>query len=366
MARAGLEPDWECVLANDIDAMKCSTYTKNWGGSDLVCGDVKHLDPERLHQPIDLYWASSPCQDFSLAGKGSGLSGARSGVFNNWISIVESACAHGYGPQVIAFENVRGLLSSNSGQDFQFILSEFFRLGYKVGGFELNAVNFVPQSRPRLFLMAVRKDVALPGGIISHSPVPSIHSRKLTDHFERLTVSGKQNWIWWNPGVLPQRIIDLNAIIDINCRENNFAPVELEKLISIMSKASYEELTDRIRSDQISVGTLYKRGRPDASGKIRQRAEVRFDGIAGCLRTPAGGSSRQTVLIAGKGEFRARLLKIREGAKLMGLGEKYILPEKYNDAFRITGDGVAVPVVRFISERLLTPLMAFNRAKVAA
>jgi DNA (cytosine-5)-methyltransferase 1 len=88
------------------------------------------------------------------------------------------------------------------------------------------------------------------------------------------------------------------------------------------------------------------------------RAEARFDGLAGCLRTPAGGSSRQ-FLIEVEGETtRSRLIGAREAARLMGLPESYRLPARRNDAYRLLGDGVVAPVVRHLSDRLLLPLLA--------
>jgi len=89
-----------------------------------------------------------------------------------------------------------------------------------------------------------------------------------------------------------------------------------------------------------------------------QRAEVRFDQLSGCLRTPAGGSSRQIILIVEGRSVKSRLLTPREAGRLMGLPEHYLLPERYNDAYHLAGDGVVVPVVRFIAEHLLTPLAA--------
>jgi len=105
------------------------------------------------------------------------------------------------------------------------------------------------------------------------------------------------------------------------------------------------------------VGTLYKRTRADADGTRRQRAEVRFDDIAGCLRTPGGGSSRQTILVVDGKKIRSRLLAPREAARLMGLAESFILPETYNDAYHLAGDGVVVPVVRHLTEYLLEPIL---------
>jgi DNA (cytosine-5)-methyltransferase 1 len=105
------------------------------------------------------------------------------------------------------------------------------------------------------------------------------------------------------------------------------------------------------------VGTLYRRTRLCEDGVKRQRAEVRFDGVAGCLRTPAGGSSRQTILIVEGGAVRSRLLSAREAARLMGLPEDYELPPNYNEAYHLVGDGVAVPVVRHLAANLLEPLL---------
>ena len=79
-----------------------------------------------------------------------------------------------------------------------------------------------------------------------------------------------------------------------------------------------------------------------------QRAEVRFDDIAGCLRTPAGGSSRQIIIVVKGQEVRTRLYRRGDGSA-HGLAETYQLPDNYNEAYHLTGDGVAVPVVRHIA-----------------
>jgi DNA (cytosine-5)-methyltransferase 1 len=88
-----------------------------------------------------------------------------------------------------------------------------------------------------------------------------------------------------------------------------------------------------------------------------QRAEVRFDGLAGCLRTPRGGSSRQVIAVVEGGTVRTRLLSPREAARLMGLPESYRLPGAATSALQIAGDGVAVPVVRWLAQAILEPLL---------
>jgi DNA (cytosine-5)-methyltransferase 1 len=130
------------------------------------------------------------------------------------------------------------------------------------------------------------------------------------------------------------------------------APVHLAKLAAAK------------RSRRRMVGALYRRTRME-DGARRQRAEVRFDGLAGCLRTPAGGSSRQSLLLVEGERVRSRLLTAREAARLMGLPDDYRLPTRYNAAYKLVGDGVAVPAVRHLAAHLLEPLLAGPRLAAA-
>lgn len=108
------------------------------------------------------------------------------------------------------------------------------------------------------------------------------------------------------------------------------------------------------------VGAIYKRTRLDENGYKIQRAEVRFDDVAGCLRTPSGGSSRQLILVVEGSKVRSRLISGRETARLMGLPENYELPTNYNEAYHLTGDGVVVPVVRHLAENIFLPILRNN------
>ena len=112
------------------------------------------------------------------------------------------------------------------------------------------------------------------------------------------------------------------------------------------------------QSSTPQIGSLYKRIRTESDGDRGQRAEVRFDGVAGCLRTSLGGSSRQSLLFIDGDAARSRLLSAREAARLMGLPDSYRLPPRYNQAYHLLGDGVVVPVVRHLAEHLLEPLAA--------
>lgn len=354
--RAALDGEWRCALANDIDAMKCRVYRDNWSGTGLVEGDVALLDDEMLKQPIDLYWASSPCQDFSLAGKGQGIRGARSGVFNPWFEKVRAAVLAGFAPRIIAFENVTGLLSRRGGEDLDHVLRSFISLGYRVGALEIDACNFVPQSRPRLFVIAVREDVNV-GDICQKQEGGAFHSPRLIRFHAGASPLIREHWLWFRLPFPVASGVSLVSILDEEPDTPWFSDAQVDALLSMMSSPSLARIAVARSEGRRVVGTLYKRGRPDENGRVRQRAEVRFDGIAGCLRTPAGGSSRQTVLLVNGNRIEARLLSRREVARLMGLPPSYRMPERYNDAYRIAGDGVVVPIVKYLDAHLFQPIL---------
>ena len=118
---------------------------------------------------------------------------------------------------------------------------------------------------------------------------------------------------------------------------------ETDRLLGMIIPVHLERIETAKRAGRRMVGGLYRRTRPDANGKKGQRAEVRFDDVAGCLRVPKGGFKfRQTILIVEGASVRSRLLSPREAARLMGLPDDYQLPSNYNDAYGLMGDGVAV------------------------
>lgn len=357
MVRAALGDRWQVVLANDIDARKCAAYRANWGDDALIRGDIADLDPALLRRPIDLYWASSPCQDLSLAGNRRGLAGARSGVFHAWMDHVARAGQAGFAPRILAFENVTGILSSGAGRDFRAVCAAFHKAGYRYGALEIDARHFLPQSRPRVFVLAVRADVVLPGGLTARRAGSVFHSKRVIKAAEALPRGLRKSWLWWDPPAPDAPVARLADLIDLDLDRPDLA-VDTDRLLALMSDRNRAKVARARAAGGVQIGTVYKRGRPDVTGKVRQRAEARFDGLAGCLRTPAGGSSRQTLMIIRDGRISARLMSPREAARLMGLADSYILPEAYNEAYKLSGDGVAVPVVSYLNDTIFSPLLA--------
>ena len=175
--------------------------------------------------------------------------------------------------------------------------------------------------------------------------------------------AAKRNWIWWrSPRLRARNAIFADLIEETPSGVKWHAAAQTQYLLSLMSPINRKKVAEAMRGGRRVVGAVYRRTRPDEDGVKRQRAEVRFDDVAGCLRTPAGGSSRQTILVVEGKRVRSRLLSPREAARLMGLDDDYVLPERYNDAYHVCGDGVCVPVVRHIAERILEPTLRAREA----
>ena len=358
MARAGLGNHWQCLFANDFDRKKTATYALNWGGDNLLCGDVRNVTTTDLSGGADLAWASFPCQDLSLAGGGAGLRGERSGTFWPFWHLMTALVEEARAPALVVLENVCGTLSSHSGKDFRAICHSLFEGGYRFGALVIDAIHFVPQSRPRLLIVAVRSDVSVPETLRESGPGQLFHPRALRNAFERLPTNLRQSWIWWRLPVPPVRNVGFSDYLeDLPPDVPWHTSAETRKLLSMMSDVNLDKVRSVKRKRRRMVGTVYKRTRRDEAGRKIQRAEVRFDDIAGCLRTPTGGSSRQLVLVVEGRKVRSRLISSRETARLMGLSDDYVLPENYNEAYHLTGDGVVVPVVRFLADTIIEPMI---------
>jgi DNA (cytosine-5)-methyltransferase 1 len=359
MARLGLGEDWTCLFANDFDAKKGAAYRSNFGGGQLAVKDVREVAPDELPGVADLAWGSFPCQDLSLAGAGAGLKGERSGTFYPFWDVMAALARDGRGPRIIALENVCGVLTSHGGRDFAAICQTFADAGYRCGALVVDAELFVPQSRPRLFLIGLREGVDADRRLLSPVPLAAFHTPALRRAVEALPDRLRSEHLWWRLPAPENRLKGFADLIeDVPTGVAWDAPARTRRLLAMMSPLNQAKVTDAMRAGRRVVGGLYRRTREDTGGRKVQRAEVRFDDISGCLRTPAGGSSRQMILVVEGESVRSRLISARETARLMGLPDSYRLPANYNEAYHLTGDGVAVDVVRHLARHIFEPLLA--------
>lgn len=369
MARIGLGPGWLCLFANDFDPTKAAAYRAFFGPSQELRGDsIADLETSDLPGHADLAWASFPCQDLSLAGNCLGLKGERSGLFWAFWRLMQDLRAEGRAPRMIVLENVRGTITSHQGCDFAAICESLAQEGYRYAPLLVDAQLFLPQSRPRLFVVAFGPDALPPSGLVGNGPTTTPwHPNAFAYAYDRLSPQAKAAWLWLTPprpSAKPGKLSDL--IEDNPAGVRWHTAFETKRILDLMSPLHLEKVKKAKKDGGRRVGTVYKRTRPQDDGTKAQRAEVRFDEVAGCLRTPAGGSSRQIIMVVEGGKVRTRLLSPREAARLMGLPESYPLPTRYNDAYHLVGDGVAVPVVSWLARTVIEPCLRLTPRKVAA
>lgn len=362
MARLGLGANWECVFANDFDKTKAEAYRANFSGSDeLLFSDIADIFPSDLPGYADLAWASFPCQDLSLAGVGRGLNGERSGTFWKFWELMRGLGKLRRSPRMIVLENVYGAVTSHKGKDFAIICEALAKEGFTFAPMVIDAEFFLPQSRPRLFIIAFNHGVNPPQKLVLDKPGSPWHPDAFSMAYDRLSAEGREKWVWLHLPMPIRRKMNISDLIEEFPKDVKWhTSAETARLLAMMTPINKLKVNSASKIGQRVIGAIYRRTRLG-----QQRAEVRFDNIAGCLRTPAGGSSRQIILFVDGKKIRSRLLSAREAARLMGIPENYRLPERYNDAYRLAGDGVAVPVVAWLSKQLVEPSLA-GKASVEA
>lgn len=367
MVRAGLASSWRCVFANDVDPMKAAVYSANWGNDCLKLEDIHAVAAQDLSGRADLAWASFPCQDLSCAGNGLGLGDkygklkTRSGTFWPFIALMGELKDEGRAPKIIVIENVIGLLTTNAGAAFRSVATSLTKLDYRVGAIVVDARCFVPQSRPRVFVIAIAKDVVIPSALTASGPKAPWHPEAVVRSWKDLPSSASRNWIWINPGPAPSLRKTLADVVSDRPRDAAWhTKSETRRLISMMSKINRRKLREAQQTGRRMVASLFLRMRPEKSVN-RQCVEISFAEISGCLRTPKGGGSRPRVLVVRGKRVKSRLLSPKEAAKLMGLRSSYKLPLQYEAAFRVIGDGVVVPAVAFLRSTILEPLLRSSK-----
>lgn len=347
LMRLGLEQaGWTTVFANDIDEKKYQMYRGHFGQSpEFVLGDVHDISPANVPTTL-LATASFPCNDLSLAGARKGLAGQHSSAFWGFIRILEMMGERR--PPLILLENVTGFLTSQGGADFSEALLALNRLGYCVDAFIIDAARFVPQSRQRLFVVGERGEPCR---------VEETSSMLESD----LRPAALADFILWHPDIrwnlrflppLPRHDVKLDDVIE-ELSPNSaswWSKERCQYLLNQMSPKHRAVANEMIKVEGRSYATVFRRVR--ASGSM---AELRTDGIAGCLRTPRGGSGRQILFVAGGGKFSVRLLTARECARLMG-ADDFRMQVPLNQALFGFGDAVCVPAIRWIADNYLTPI----------
>ena len=355
LMRKGLEQSgWKCMFANDIDKIKGGIYNKNFGSDCLQIDDIANLHAEHIPE-ITLVTASFPCQDLSLAGHRRGLAGVRSSIFFEFIRILGELKIEGRLPSVVLIENVTGLLTSSDGNDIKEVLLSLNQLGYSCDLLVIDAVHFLPQSRPRLFIVGLKAS-ELRETIRTLSNTDDVyrfpHPCRPTSVQKVIVANSNLYWNFLELSPLPvTREAILADLVETSDNQEWFDESELVRELSYIRHRSLERL-EKAKHLAYSTGqtlylTAYRRMR-----KGLVCLETRDDGIAGCLRTPSGGSSRQILITVSPDRIQMRYMTAREYGRLQGVKDSFWIPENQRIGLHAFGDAVTVPAIAWIGRQI--------------
>lgn len=343
---AGFSVTW----ANDYERQKYDLYEGHFQDQRrrpshrFVLGDVNRIPVDSLPRDAALAWSSSPCTDLSLAGTRGGIRAGESSAFWGFVRLLDELGAHR--PKVVVLENVTGLATSHGGDDLAAAIRAFNDLGYSVDVLTLDARRFVPQSRPRLFLVGTTEPPA------EQDDVPSeLRPAWLQGIYADPTLRTHRAMLPPPPTPLTHGFGELVETMPLN-DDRWWEAERLRAFVTSMSHVQRHRLVELRRSPGVKYRTAYRRTRHGIAVW-----EVRPDDISGCLRTARGGSSKQAVVRLGNNRLQARWMTPLEYARLMGAGDFTLSGVRPAQALFALGDAVAVPVVKWLASNYLMPLV---------
>ncbi len=342
---------FEVVFANDIEPAKRDLYAANFGGGEFVRDDVRNVHGDDVPD-VELATASFPCTDLSLAGNRAGLGGEESSMFWQFARVLREMGDRR--PSACMLENVPSFATSRGGDDLRAAVAELNNLGYWCDLFVMDARRFVPQSRPRLFIVGARRPLTTEdewGGELRPPWIARFVAAypELRMHALPLRLS-------------PSEVPTLRSVVErLSPRDRRWWDEErAERFLSSLSPIQADRLERLTLGRRLSWATAYRRTRNG-----RAVWEIRADEISGCLRTARGGSSKQALVEAGRGSMRVRWMTPREYARLQGTPNFKLDEATENQALSGLGDAVCVPVVAWIAAEYLRPLVAGKLTGVA-
>ena len=349
LVREAIEPlGWQCVFANDIATRKEEMYRRRFGGEHFHLGDIHELGIGDLPPGLDLVTASFPCIDLSLAGNRAGLAGRHSGTIWPFLDIVTALCIQRTPPSAVLLENVTGFLTSRKGADLADVCRRLAAVDYVIDVLVVDARWFRPQSRPRLFVAAQQRQCGGPWRRSGSRPSrlrPAAVRRFEAAHpelpFVDLPVPAP-------PAETRDTLVSVLEALPLD--DARWWPEDrVATLVADMAPQNRRRVNELLAGERDGVATMYRRRR---SG--RTVGELRRDRIAGCLRTPQGGSSVQFLVDCRSEEPRIRPLTGREYARLQG-ADSFPIEVGDRQARLGFGDAVCVQAVRWLVQHAFDP-----------
>ncbi|MBL6445690.1 DNA (cytosine-5-)-methyltransferase [Fulvivirga sp. 29W222] len=358
LARAGFH--FSTHYFSEIDEKAIANYKYNFKQA-IPLGNVTNIDAKKIKRP-DILTFGSPCQDLSVAGKRNGLKGSKSRLFFEAVRVIRESR-----PRIFIFENVKGLLFSNGGKDFEIVLRTLADIGlYDVQWQLLNTAWFLPQNRERVYLV----------GSLRGEPAPQVFP--IGDHCQ---TDCKRN---------EKTLIQANIAPTIDTRvgeQTNSAPYVLAVRGQKQKGGSYTQGTEfrKDKNTNAITGTNkhnlllqgpwqpLKTQRTEKAKAIRREnqklgidhapfAEKEYTPRRENMTGAIASSSQMDNLLASKTKPLIRRLTPRECERLQGFPDEWTFYGSFNgeikeisdtQRYKLVGNAVSVPVVEALGKKLL-------------
>lgn len=352
LARLGMEQaGFDVVWSNDISEKKARLFRARFGENENThrydVRDLNSVGANDIPVGVDVAWASFPCTDLSLAGTRGGIHSGSSAAF--WSFARNLAHLGRRRPKALVIENVTGFASSHGGKDIIVAIRTLNNLGYSVDVISLDARRFVPQSRPRLFLIGVLKSV-------TSNIIESKESGPLRPPWVETVREAPELLMHRHSIPAPPDLLEggLFSVVDKVAEDDGswWSPERARSALESLSEIQLIRLASLQSSGRTTYRTAYRRMRAGVP-----RWELRSDDLSGCLRTARGGSSRQAVVRIDGNSVRWRWMVGTEYEKLMGAEGFDLAGFSESDIQWGFGDAVCVPAVRWIAEKYLAPIL---------
>lgn len=362
-----------CVLASEIDRFANQSYEALYGHP--TAGDITKINAEDVPDH-DVLVGGFPCQAFSVAGKRGGFDDARGTLFFEVARLAKTKQ-----PRLLLLENVKGLVGHDGGKTLDTIVKTLNDIGYHVDFDVLNSKYFgVPQNRERIFVVALRDDLAVSAGwTIEGTNVVAKGKRRITAYDGVKTF----NFDWPSQKEVTTRLRD---VLETEVDEKYYLSDEkTAKLVAQLEGRSDSEsiIVDtrqhidsrlgkgaRIYEDMCPAlnATEYKEPKKVAEpliygnlnhyGNDQMNRVYDVSGVSPTITVVSGGGREQKIAEPNEVHYRIRKLTPLECWRLQGFTDaqhQTVVDAGLSDSqrYKQAGNAVTVNVIHAIGERLL-------------
>jgi DNA-methyltransferase (dcm) len=341
---------FDILLANDFDTWCEATYRLNHPETIFVSGSIQNIEARDILSPLDMQAGDldciiggPPCQAFSVYNHQRGMHDERSGLFREYLRLVE-----GLMPKYVVIENVPGMNSVEDGIAVSEIKQGLSRLGYKVDVSLLKAEDYgVPQERRRLFFIGNRigADINFPAPTHGTNAKPFATVWDAISDLPALKNGEGQDGVPYpiKPQVDYQKFSRKGATTVYNHIAPSLGDINLKRLHYIPEGGSWRDIPVEL----LPAGMK----RAKRSDHTKRYGRLRKDGLASTILTkcdPHWGAFFHPE--------QDRVITVREAARLQGFPDKLVFLGNRSEQYKQVGNAVPVQMSAAVAKMVFQSL----------